>query len=669
MNVSNAKKRIEELRGEINHHNHLYYVLDNPQISDSEYDKLFGELEAIEKQFPDLRTPDSPTQRVGAPPLEEFQKVTHKVPMLSLSNAFSTEEARDFDTRIKKFLETSDNIEYVVEPKIDGLGISLVFENGVFTQGATRGDGTTGEDVTINLKTIRSLPLRLLEDKYPCPQLIEIRGEVYMKTPSFNKLNQQREKNSEQLFANPRNAAAGSLRQLDSRITAGRPLDIFCYGLGELKGTAFHTQEEMLNAFKSWGLKVNPLIKRISGIEGVIEFHKNIMDIREKLDYEIDGIVVKVNSFDLQKKLGFISRCPRWALAYKFPATQATTKIIDIIAQVGRTGAITPVAIMEPIEVGGVTVSRATLHNQDEIDRLDVRVGDTVVIQRAGDVIPEVVSVFTERRSGHEKKYKIPDKCPVCGSDIYKPEDEAVARCIGMSCPAQLKESIAHFASRNAMNIDGLGSKLIDRMADMNLIHDASDLYFLNKEDISKMDRIADKSASNIITAIANTKSTTLPRLIFALGIRHVGERTAKILADEFRTLDNLISAKEDSLLAIHEIGPEIAKSIARFFNDKKNIAVIHKLKKAGIKYSHEISSAPKPLHGKTFVITGTLYGFSRGQAEELIETLGGRASSSVSKNTDFVVVGTDAGSKAIKAQELGVKTINEDEFKKLLSL
>lgn len=668
MDINEAKRKIEKLRKEINYHNYLYYVLDQPKISDSEYDQLFRELENLEKQFPQLVTPDSPTQRVGAPPLEKFKEVTHKIPMLSLSNAFTQEEAIDFDRRVKKFLGTTDDIEYVVEPKIDGLGISLIYENGVFTKGATRGDGVTGEDVTINLKTIKSIPLRLLEEKEKAPQRIEIRGEVYMKIKEFERLNKERQKRGEPLFANPRNAAAGSVRQLDSKITASRPLDIFCYAVGEVVGITFSTHWEMLETFKAWGLKVNPLIEKVKDINGVLRYHDQMQKKRNTLEYEIDGIVVKVNRIDLQKKLGTISRSPRWALAYKFPAHQVTTKILDIIAQVGRTGAITPVAIMEPVEVGGVTVSRATLHNQDEIDRLDVRIGDTVVIQRAGDVIPEVVGVIKEKRTGKEKKYNLPDKCPVCGSPVYKSPDEAVARCIGISCPAQLKETIIHFASRNAMNIEGLGTKHIEQMVDKKLIRDVGDLYYLTKEDILKLERMADKSATNIINAIEKSKSTTLPRLIFGLGIRHVGEHIAKLLAQEFGSIEKLASANREQLLQIQEIGPEIAESILRFFSDKKNLQVIEKLKNAGITYKKPQPPKVSILTGKTFVFTGTLADFTREEAEGLVESLGGKISSSVSKNTDYVVVGTEPGSKLQKAKELGIKTITEEEFKKMIT-
>jgi len=667
MQKAQAQKRIEKLTQEIDHHNHLYYVLDQPEISDALYDRLFRELETLETEFPELVTLASPTQRVGAPPLDSFQKVRHKTPMLSLSNVLSADEARDFDQRVKKFLETDNDIEYMVEPKIDGLGISLTYENGQLIRGATRGDGITGEDVTINLKTIRSIPLSLRQRKPLVPKKIEVRGEVYMKKSDFRKLNKQREKAGEPLFANPRNAAAGSLRQLDSKITASRPLDIFCYGAGQTEGVSFATHEETLTAFGNWGLKINPLIKKVKNIEGAIKFHERLIDRREHLDYEIDGIVIKVNQLDLQKKLGTIARSPRWAAAYKFPAEQVTTKITEIIAQVGRTGAITPVAVMEPVEVGGVTISRATLHNQDEIDKKDVRIGDTVIIQRAGDVIPEVVEVITKKRTGKEIKYNLPNRCPVCGAQVDHPEDESVARCIGLSCPAKLKETIIHFASRTALNIDGLGTKMIEQMVDAGLLKDAADLYYLTQIDILTLERTATKSAANVITAIDKSRHTTLPRLLFGLGIRHVGEHIAKVLAREFGTLEVLAKADNDQLTQIHEIGPEVAKSIVNFFKEKKNVKVIDKLKKAGITYAKAAAPQSKKLAGKTFVFTGALTLFTREQARQLVDDLGGRASTSVSKKTDFVVCGSDPGSKTEKAKKLGVKIISEAEFKKLI--
>jgi DNA ligase (NAD+) len=668
MDISEAKKRVLKLRTEINYHNYLYYVLDRPAITDTEYDKLFRELENTEKQFPELITESSPTSRIGAPPLKEFSEVRHLVPMLSLSNAFSEEETIDFDKRIKKILKTTGDIEYIAEPKIDGLGISLIYENGVFVKGATRGDGFTGEDVTNNLKTIKSIPLCLLGEKESHPKKIEIRGEVYIQKKAFEKLNEERKKKDEPLFANPRNAAAGSLRQLDSKITATRPLDSFLYGIGQIEGKSFSSHWEMLQTFKAWGLKVNPLIEKVKNIDCAISFHKFVTTKRKSLDYEVDGIVIKANDFSLQKELGTISRSPRWALAYKFPAQEATTKIIDIIPQVGRTGAITPVAVMEPVEVGGVTVSRATLHNQDEIDRLDVQIGDTVVIQRAGDVIPEIVSVVFGKRKGIEKKYKLPNTCPSCGSSLFRDEDEAVLRCIGISCPAQITENIIHFASRNAMNIEGLGTKHIEQLANKGLIKNAADLYCLTKDDILKLERMADKSTSNILKAIEKSKQTTLNRLIFGLGIRHVGEHTAKLLANEFGSIENIQKSDFDRLLEIHEIGPEIANSITNFFLDKKNLAIIEKLKNVGITYETAKGPESHKFQKLTFVFTGTLKKLKREEAKRIVEELGGRTSSSVSKNTSFVVIGEDPGQKAEKARELGIKVISEEEFKTMFN-
>ena len=495
-----------------------------------------------------------------------------------------------------------------------------------------------------------------------------MRGEIYIRKKDFQKLNKKREKGNEPLFANPRNAAAGSVRQLDSSIAASRPLDIFCYGVGEIPGTSFTSHWELLSQLKKWGFKINPLIKKVNNIEEAIKFHHNIEEKRHSLDYEIDGVVIKVNNLDLQKKLGNVSRSPRWAAAYKFTAVTETTKIIDIIAQVGRTGAITPVAIMEPVNVGGVTVSRATLHNQDEIDKKDIHIGDTVTIQRAGDVIPEIVAVITNKRTGKEKKYNLPKTCPVCGTHVLRPADESIGRCTGISCPAKLKETIIHFASRKAMNIDGLGTKLIEQLVDKGLLKDIADLYYLNKEQLTKLERMADKSATNIITAINNTKSTTLPRLLYGLGIRHVGEHLAKLLAETFGTIEKLGKTDFDNLIGINEVGPEVAESVINFFNENKNLQVLDKLKNVGINYPEVKTAKPGKLAGKTFVLTGTLSNFTRDEARNLIESLGGRASGAVSKKTDFVLAGSGPGSKAAKAKKLRVKIINETEFKIMIS-
>jgi len=684
MNEKEAIKELEKLREEINYHNHRYYILDSPVISDAEYDRLFKKLQELENNFPHLITPDSPTQRVGAMPLDEFKTIAHTIPMLSLNNANNVEEAREFDERVKRFLETKEEIEYVAEPKMDGLAIELVYVDGLFTAGSTRGDGYTGEDVTLNLRTVKSIPLRLLNKTVekvkvegektlplPIPARLEVRGEVFIPIKEFERLNREREERGEPAFANPRNAAAGSIRQLDSKITAMRPLDIYCYGIGALEGAKFKTHWEILHTLKGWGLKVNPFIKICKGIDEVIKYHEDMEEKRDRIPYELDGVVVKVNSLDLQDRLGILTRSPRWAVAYKFKARQETTRVKDIIVGVGRTGALTPVAILEPVEVGGVTVERATLHNQDEVDRKDVRVGDTVVVQRAGDVIPEVVMVIKEKRTGSEKPFRLPEKCPLCGSAVVK--EGAIHRCTGgLSCPAQLKEGIRHFAAKRAMNIEGLGDKHIDQFVEKGVIKDVADLYSLKKEDIAELERWADKSAQNLLDQIEKSKDTTLARMIYALGIRQVGEHMAKVLANNFGSLDELMKASYDNLMEIHEIGPETAESIVTFLKEGHNRNVIEKLKRAGVK------SPLTPLFqrgvrgdlrfkGNQFVLTGTLSGFTRGEAKELIESLGGRITSSVSKNTDYVIAGAEPGSKYDKAVELGIKILNEEEFKDLL--
>jgi len=661
------KKRILELREKINYHNYRYYVLDSPEIPDQEYDRLFRELEDLEKKYPHLVTPDSPTQRVGAPPLESFKAVTHTIPMLSLDNAFTEEEIVEFDQRLKRFLKDDSPITYVAEPKLDGLAVELVYIDGILNVGSTRGDGITGEDVTQNLRTIKTVPLRFLhKDSEKIPSRLEVRGEVYMKIKAFQELNRTREEKGEPKFANPRNAAAGSLRQLDSSITAKRPLDIFFYGLGVVEGYSFSSHWEVLQTLPRWGFKVNPKIELCQNIKEVIEYYHQMEKIREELDYEIDGVVIKVNDLALQEKLGTISRSPRWAIAYKFSPQKGTTKIIDIIPQVGRTGAITPVAVMEPVFLSGVKVSRATLHNQDEIDKKDIRIGDTVIVQRAGDVIPEVVSAVKEKRTGKEVPFKIPSKCPVCGSSVVRLKGEAIHRCINLSCPAQLKKSIKHFASKRAMDIDGLGDKLIEKLVDEGLIRNVADLYQLKVEDLARLERMAEKSATNIINAIKKSKERDLERFIYALGIRHVGEHIAKILAEKYPQLEKLMEASEEELVQIDEIGPEVARSIVSFFTQKSNRELISRLKEVGIKISAPKKKKETKLQGKTFVFTGALSQFTREEAKRLVESLGGKVSSSVSKNTDYVVAGADPGSKYEKAKALGVTILNEDEFKKI---
>jgi DNA ligase (NAD+) len=660
-----VKKRVEKLREEIEYHNYLYYVLDQPEISDAQYDRLLRELEKLEEEYPELRSPNSPTQRVGAPPLEAFEIVRHTLPMLSLANAFDETEARDFDKRVKKFLGSSADIIYVAEPKLDGLAVELVYERGLFVVGSTRGDGVNGENITQNLRTIKTLPLQLIRKEILAPERLEVRGEVIIQLKKFKELNRKREEMEEPLFANPRNAAAGSVRQLDSKITAERPLEIYCYGLGEIRGKTFKTHWEILQTFPKWGLRTNPNIQRCRNIDEVLEYYHKMNEKRETLPYEIDGIVMKVDRLDLQTRLGEISRSPRWALAFKFQPKQETTKILDIIVQVGRTGALTPVALMEPVKVGGVEVSRATLHNQDEIDKKDVRTGDTVIVQRAGDVIPEVVQVITSKRKGTEKKFKMPSTCPVCGAEVIK--EEAIHRCIGLDCPAQLKGRIKHFASKRAMDIEGLGVKLIDQLVDKGLIKDVADIYYINKERLIELERMADKSAQNIIDAIEKSKTKPLSKFLYALGIRHVGETTAEDLAHRFSRLEDFFHLSEEDLMEIEGIGPEVAASVHQFFGDKKNKASIELLKKAGVKVIEPKVKEKGKLAGKSFVFTGALKVLGRDEARNLVESLGGVTTSSVSKKVDFVVVGEDPGSKFNKAKELGIKTLTEEEFKKLI--
>ncbi len=659
------RKRVEALREEIEYHNYRYYVLDQPEISDAQYDRMMWELEKLEEEYPELRSPNSPTQRVGAPPLEAFEIVRHTLPMLSLANAFDEEEAREFDKRVKKFLGTNADIDYVVEPKLDGLAVELVYERGHLIVGSTRGDGINGENITQNLRTIKTIPLQLNRREIPVPERLEVRGEVIMQVHKFEELNRRRQAAGEPPFANPRNAAAGSVRQLDPKVTRERPLEIYCYGIGEVRGRVFHTQFEILQTLPKWGLRTNPHIRRCRRMDEVLDYYHEMNEKREKLPYEIDGIVIKVDRLDLQARLGEISKSPRWALAFKFAAKQETTKILNIIVQVGRTGALTPVAIMEPVKVGGVEVSRATLHNQDEIDRLDVRIGDTVIIQRAGDVIPEVVQVVTSKRKGTEKKFRMPSHCPVCGAAVVK--EEVIHRCIGLDCPAQLKGRIKHFASKRAMDIDGLGVKLIDQLVERDLVKDVADLYYLKKEDLIALERMADKSAQNIIDAIEKSKTKPLAKFLFALGILHVGETTAEELANHFPRLDDFFRLTEEDLMTVEGIGPEVSASVVRFFRDQKNRESIERLKKAGIRLIEPKPKEKGRLAGKTFVFTGTLKSFGRDEARTVVESLGGTTASSVSKRVDYVVVGEDPGSKLEKARDLGIKLLTEEEFKKMI--
>ncbi len=669
MDRSEAQKRIEALREQLNYHSYRYYVLDDPELTDADYDRMFRELQELEEQFPDLITPDSPTQRVGGEPLAAFEPVRHATPMLSLDNAFDDQELRDFDARLHRLLEIEEPFEYTVEPKMDGVAVELVYINGLFEVGSTRGDGVTGENITANLKTIKSIPLRLRDEEISLPARLDVRGEVYYPTEAFKKLNREREEAGEPTFVNPRNSASGSLRQLDPAITATRPLDIFVYGLGLIEGYELTSQWQALLAFKKWGLRVNPLITLCTGIEAAIEHYHNFVRMRESLPYEIDGVVIKLNEFRLQEKAGVRSRSPRWAIARKFPAHQETTRVVDIIAQVGRTGAITPVAILEPVMVGGVEVRRATLHNQDEIDRKDIRVGDTVIIQRAGDVIPEIIKVITSKRGTNTQKYTLPKTCPACGSQLVRLEGEAVLRCENITCPAQIKESIKHFASKGAMDIDGLGDKLVEQLLAKGLISSHADLYFLQRDQLIGLDRIAEKSADNLLRAIDSSRRVPLDRFLYALGIRHVGEHIAKVLAQHYGELKKIMRAQEEELMAINEIGPQVASSIVTFFREPRNQKLIERLFEGGVRIEKQqgAAEADQRFAGKTFVFTGALEKFTRKEAEKLVEERGGRTASSVSKKTDYLVAGPGAGSKLEKARSLGVAVITEDDFLEML--
>ncbi len=662
------EKEIEKLRNDIRYHEHRYYVLDNPEISDFEFDKLMRRLQELEAQNPGLVTPDSPTQRVGGVPAEEFPKVRHPVPMLSLDNTYSVDELKDFDRRVRE-LSGRSKVEYVGELKLDGLSMALTYEDGVLTHGVTRGDGVEGEDVTANVKTIRSVPLRTDPKRSEVigdPRRFEVRGEVIMPRKAFEQTNAQREAAGEPRFANPRNAAAGSMRQLDSRIVAQRKLDMFLYYLLVENREPLGEHWQNLEALVKMGFKVNPNRRLCKSFEELMDYIQEWESKRDGLDYEIDGIVVKVNDIRLWEELGTTAKSPRWAIAYKYAARQATTRVMDIRAQVGRTGTLTPVADLEPVDVGGVTVSHATLHNMDEIARLGVKIGDAVLIQRAGEVIPQVVKVVKQAAEGRE--FSMPKQCPVCGGDVHRAEGEVAYRCVNSACPARLKESLLYFAGRRAMNIDGLGEALVDQLVDKRMVRDVADLYGLTQEQVANLERMGDKSASNLLLEIENSKKASLARLIFALGIRFVGERTGQLLADHFASLDKLAKASEAELWEVEEVGPRVAESILEFFREPRNLKVIEKLRKAGLQF--ESAKVHKPegnLAGKQFVLTGTLPRYSRDEAKKLIEEAGGRVTGSVSKKTDYVVVGADPGSKLDKARALGVKTIAEGELLKLL--
>jgi DNA ligase (NAD+) len=669
MDQSNSKKEIKneinKLREIIRKHNYQYYVLDEPIISDYEYDKLLKRLMTLEQKYPEFISSDSPTQRVGAQPIEEFKTARHLVPMLSLSNAFSDKELLDFDQRIKKNYSQQD-FDYIVELKIDGLAIALVYEDGILQRGATRGDGFVGEDITQNLRTINSIPLKLRE--YNHMNRIEVYGEVYMNRESFKKLNEERNEKGENLFANPRNAAAGSVRQLDSSITAKRQLDTFIYQATFPEEHHFETHMEVLEFLKKAGFKVNPNIKQCDNIEEAIDYCKSWKNKKNELNYEIDGMVIKINQLALRERLGSTSRSPRWAIAYKFPAEQMTTVVEDIIVGVGRTGALTPVAKLKPIVISGSRVQRATLHNEDEIRRKDIRIGDTVLIQKAGEVIPEIVKVIKEKRSGKEKIFNMPKKCPVCGSEVIKLTEEVVTRCNNISCPAQVKERIKHFVSRQAMDIDGLGSALIEQLVDKKLIKDFADLYYLKKEDLVKLERMAKKSSENIIKAIENSKKRPLSNLIFALGIRYVGNYASKLLAQKIDNIFDLQDKNSEDLVNISEIGPKIAESIVLFFKKEENLQIIKKLKNAGVNLiSKEKIAEKQTLREIQFVLTGTLENFTREEAKDAIERLGGRVTGNVTKKTDYLVLGKEPGQKYQKAKEMNINIIEEKEFKAML--
>jgi DNA ligase (NAD+) len=658
MNKNEAKKQITLLRDEINFHNHKYYVENNPVISDYEFDMLLKKLESFEAQFPELITPDSPTQRIGGEPLKEFNTVEHKIPMISLDNAYSYDTLREFDERIKKNI---NDIEYVCEPKIDGVSIALIYENGVFIRGATRGDGIKGDDVTANLKTIHSIPLRLQGSEL---QNAEVRGEVFFPISAFKKFNKEQEKKREQIFANPRNAAAGSLRQLDPRIVATRPLDTFLYYIS-YSDKDFKTQEKSLGVLRTAGFHVNPLIKKVKNIDEVITYCKDLEAKRDTLDYEIDGAVLKINSFTLQKELGSTIKHPRWAIAFKFTAKQATTRLKDIVIQVGRTGTLTPVAILEPVQVGGVTVSRATLHNFDELKRKDIRIGDIVLVERSGDVIPQVVKSIVERRTGHEKAKIIPRKCPVCGSDVVRTLDEVAIRCPNKQCPARLKWRIEYYASRDAMDIDHLGGKTIDKLIEKDLVDTIADLYNLKEEDLLTVEGFKQKSVMNLLESIKKSKEQGLARLIYGLGIRHVGKYAAQILASQYHSIDELAKQTAEELTQIHGLGQKTAEAIATFFATEENIELISKLKDIGIQT--KVAKKEGRLTGKKFVFTGGLESLSRPDASDLVMKNGGIVSSTIGKDIDYVVVGTDPGSKYKKAKKLGLVIIDENEFKKIV--
>jgi len=661
--LTNKKDSISELRKQINNHNYQYYILDNPIISDYEYDSLMRELQDLEKKYPDLITQDSPTQRVGASPLDAFDSVDHSIPMLSLENAMNSEELFQYYERTKRGLQTDLDIDFIAEPKLDGIGVELVYENGLLTYGLTRGDGIKGENITQNLKTIKSIPLSIRTEKFSAPELLEVRGEVFMEKDKFKIFNDNRLKNELPIFANPRNAAAGSLRQLDSSITASRPLSIYCYEPGKINGRKFENHIDFLSTLTDWGFPVNREIKLVKNLEGIISYHKKLEEKRSALPYEIDGTVFKVNNIKQREILGLRSRSPRWAIAGKFKAEQVTSVVVDIIASIGRTGAVTPVAKLKPVSVGGVIVTNATLHNQDEIDRKDVRIGDTVLVQRAGDVIPEVVKIIANKRPNGTTKYILPSECPICGKEVKRPKDESVTRCNNLLCPAQTKGRIKHFISKGGLDIEGFGDKLVDQLVDKNLLKTFDDVFKLNFDDLESLDRMAEKSAQNVISAINDSKKTTFSKFIYALGIRNVGAHLSKVLEEKFESdIVKFQKASIEELEEINEVGPIVAEAIVNFWSNETNLNMVNECFRYGVSfYQKKLES--QNLSGLSFVFTGTLKTIKRSEAKNYVESHGGHLSSSVSKNTDFLVAGNSSGSKLKKAQDLNIKIIDELKF------
>ncbi|TES91686.1 MAG: NAD-dependent DNA ligase LigA [Desulfobacteraceae bacterium] len=661
-------KKVEDLRRALHRHNYLYYVLDDPEISDSEYDRMMQALIELETQYPDLSSPDSPTLRVGAQPLDKFETVEHSVPMLSLDNGFRDSDIIEFDNRIKKNLDTDSEIIYTAEPKLDGVAVELVYENGRLVTASTRGDGFRGELITLNARTIRSVPMLIENGKDKnIPSHLEVRGEVFIRKEGFKRLNDERLDQNLTPFANPRNAAAGSLRQLDSRVTAKRPLEIFFYGIGIVTDLVLESHWDTLYALQKLGFRINPHIRPKITIKEVLDYYRELNEKRHLLPYDIDGVVIKVDSLRLQQLLGATSRSPRWAIAYKFKALQETTQVTDIQVQVGRTGVLTPVAYLVPVNISGAMVSRATLHNEDEIKRKDIRIGDTVLVQRAGDVIPEVVKVIASKRTGKERGFKMPQNCPVCNSSVVRSEDEAALRCINTSCSAQVKERIKHFASKSAFDIDGLGDKLIEQLVDKGLLFSYADIFRLNEDTLKSLERMGPKSAANIIDAIAKSKQITLARFIYSLGIRHVGEHVAGILARTFESLEKLISATTDDLEKVEGVGPVVAESIAGFFKQYENRNTVNDIIAGGVRILGEDTRKEGALEGKVLVLTGTLESLTRNQAKKIIEMAGGKVTGSVSRNTDYLIAGTSPGSKLKLAKDLGVDIIDEETLRRLI--